>query len=67
MRVPGFSAEVSLGRHRERYEAIANVALDGKGREVQPQRCIRQGNSIVCTQCSDGICWTNVIHIPTLF
>jgi len=67
MRLPGFSAEISLGRSGDRYEATADPTLDNRAQEVQPQFCRRQGNSIVCTECSDGYCWTHTILIPTLY
>lgn len=66
MRLPGFSAEISLGRSAERYEASGNVIL-GTTAQIQPQYCRRQGNTITCTDCSDGYCWTHTIHIPTLY
>ena len=66
MRLPGFSAEMSLGRTEERYEASGSVTRDIKA-QVQPQFCVTHGNTISCTQCSDGYCWTHTIHIPTLY
>lgn len=65
--LPGYTAEVSLGPSGERHEA-RHDANRGRGTQaVQPQFCRRQGNSIVCIECSDGYCWTNVIHVPMLF
>lgn len=66
MRLPGFSAEMSLGGFGERYEASGDATLD-KRAEIQPELCRRQGNTITCTDCSDGYCWTHTINIPTLF
>lgn len=66
MRLPGFSAETSLDRSQEPYRISADVTVD-RGAQVQPQLCVRRGNTITCTQCSDGYCWTHTIHIPTLY
>jgi len=66
MRIPGFSAEISLGRSGETYEAASTGTPDTTA-QVQPQLCRRQGNTITCTDCSDGYCWTHTIHIPTLY
>jgi len=66
MRLPGFFAEISLGRSGERYEICRNVAHEMSA-PVQPQMCVTHGNTITCTQCSDGYCWTHTIHIPTLY
>lgn len=66
MRLPGFSAEMSLGRSGERYESSWDITRDTRA-QIQPQRCVHQGNSITCTDCSDGYCWTHTIHIPTLY
>jgi hypothetical protein len=65
MCLPGFSAEMSLVRTEERYEASGSVTLYLKA-QVQPQYCVTRGNTITCTECSDGYCWTHTIHIPTL-
>ncbi len=67
MQLPGFTAEMSLGNSGERYEAQWNAAAAEGTQRVQPQICRRQGNTITCYECSDGICWTHTIHIPTLF
>jgi len=67
MRLPGFSAEMSLSHSEELYKESGDATLVQGAQQIQPQRCVRQGNSIVCTQCSDGYCWTNVIHIPVLY
>lgn len=66
MRLPGFSAEISLGRSGGRYEA-SGYTLRGTRAEVQPQFCRRQGNTISCVTCSDGYCWTHTIKVPTLY
>lgn len=66
MRIPRFSAEMSLGRSGDLYEASGDPTVDMRA-QIQPQRCVRQGNSITCTDCSDGYCWTHTIHIPTLY
>lgn len=66
MRLPGFSAEMSLDRSGERYKA-SGEPIRSTGAQVQPQRCVRSGNTITCTDCSDGYCWTHTIHIPTLY
>jgi hypothetical protein len=67
MRIPGFSAESSLSGSKEPYKGYGDATLHNGTQQVQPQRCVRSGNTINCTQCSDGYCWTNVIHIPTLY
>jgi hypothetical protein len=66
MRLPGYSAELSLGRFEEPYKSYGD-ASGSQGQQIQPQRCVHQGNSISCTDCSDGYCWTHVIHTPTLY
>jgi hypothetical protein len=65
MRIPGFSAEMSLGRSEE-YEASGNITLDARA-QIQPQFCVRHGSTITCTECSDGYCWTHTISMPTLY
>ena len=66
MRIPGFSAEMSLSRSGDSYEVSGNITLDARA-QIQPQYCVRRGNTITCTDCSDGYCWTHTISIPTLY
>ncbi len=66
MRLPRFSAEMSLSPTTERYEASVTIS-PGTRAQIQPQRCVREGNSVTCTDCSDGYCWTHTINIPTLY
>jgi len=66
MRIPGFSAESSLGSLEKLYEGSGD-ATRNHGGAIQPQICRRQGNTITCTDCSDGYCWTHTISIPTLY
>ncbi len=66
MRIPGFSAEMSLGPSGDSYKASGNMTLDA-GAQIQPQLCVRRGSTITCTECSDGYCWTHTIRIPTLY
>jgi hypothetical protein len=66
MRIPGFSAEMSLDRSAVCYEASGTITLDAKA-QIQPQFCVRRGSTITCTECSDGYCWTHTINLPTLY
>ncbi len=69
MNIPGFTAEASFGKMMESYVLTSDAPAE-TGR-VLPQFCRRSGDGFDCTYCWDeggfSGCYTNHIHIPTLF
>jgi hypothetical protein len=54
MRMPGFSAESSLGKTNENYQALGTAAKGANRSQVVPQGCFTIGNRHCC--CYFGVC-----------
>jgi hypothetical protein len=69
MRLPNYSAELSLRPQGEAYAGVADPSRKSSGQGVEPQMLCHcyEGGACYCTTCSDGFCWTTVIHRPTLY
>jgi hypothetical protein len=67
MRLPSYTAELSLRLSSDKYAGISKPTRRTANQGVEPQLCSCYDSGYChCINCSDGICWTHDFHLPAI-